>query len=342
MTEAAARTVVVTYPAFDLNDSRTGGALHAAGLEVRLEPRLTERSPEDVVALMAGAAAGVVSTDPFDRTVFARLPLLRVLARVGVGVDSIDLDAATEAGVSVTNTPGINTSTVADHTLALMLASIRRIVENDRLLRAGGWERGGGLTGTELTGSTVGIIGLGSIGAAVARRLAGFDVTVLGYDVAETELAGARRVELDELLRDSDVVTLHVPLGNRTRHLIGVRELALMRPGAILVNVSRGGVVDEQALLAALLAGSIAGAALDVFAREPPVRSPLLDLPQVVVTPHIGGISVAAQQAALEMAVRSVLDVLADRRPSGLVNSEAVYAQSKPGGPGGDGPLAAG
>lgn len=331
MTGAAARTVVVTYPAFDVNDSRTGGALEAAGLQVRHEPRLTERSPEDVVALMAGATAGVVSTDPFDRSVFARLPLLRVLARVGVGVDSIDLDAATEAGVSVTTTPGINTSTVADHTLALMLASVRRIVENDRALRSGAWDRGGALTGTELAGSTVGIVGLGSIGAAVAKRLVGFDVTVLGYDVAVTELAGTRRVEFDELLRNSDVVTLHVPLESRTKHLIGARELALMRPSAILVNVSRGGVVDEQALLDALLAGRLAGAALDVFSREPPLNAPLLDLPQVVVTPHIGGISVVAQQTALEMAVRSVLDVLANRRPRGLVNSEAVYAQSKPG-----------
>jgi D-3-phosphoglycerate dehydrogenase len=328
MTEVEAPLVIVTYPAFDDDDPQTGGALRSAGLSVRHAPRVSYRSPEDVVALMADAEAGVVSTDPFDESVFARCPRLRVLARVGVGVDSIDVDAATAAGVCVTTTPGLNSSSVADHTLALMLACVRRIVENHVSVKSGEWDRGGRMIGTELAGTTVGIIGLGAIGSAVARRLAGFDVTVLGYDVQGPALPNVRLVELDELLGESDVVTLHVPFGADTRHLIGPRELALMRPGAILVNVSRGGVVDEDALLAALIDGKLSGAALDVFEHEPPQSSPLVDLPQVVATPHIGGISVSAQQAMLESSVRSVLDVLAGRRPEGLINPQAISGQT--------------
>jgi D-3-phosphoglycerate dehydrogenase / 2-oxoglutarate reductase len=324
MTGADAPTVVVTYPAFDDKDPHTAGALRAAGLSIVHAPRLTERSPDDVVALMSDAVAGVVSSDPFDRDVFASCPRLRVLARVGVGVDSIDLDAATAAGICVTTTPGVNTSSVADHTLALMLACTRRVLENDLSVKAGEWDRGGRLIGTELSGSTVGIVGLGAIGSAVARRLAGFDVTLLGYDIRPCGPPEVRLVELDELLRESDVVTLHVPSDAGTRHLIGSRELALMRPGSVLVNVSRGGIIDEDALHSALAGGGLAGAALDVFAHEPPSGSPLLDLPQVVATPHIAGISVSAQQEALEGAVRSVLDVLGGRRPHGLVNPGAL------------------
>jgi phosphoglycerate dehydrogenase-like enzyme len=324
MTGDGPGTVVVTYPAFDEDDPRTGGALRAAGLEIRLEPRVGERSPEEVLRFMAEATAGVVSTDPFDRSVFAGCPRLRVLARVGVGLDTIDLEAATEAGVGVTTTPGINTSTVADHTLALMLACIRRVTENDASVRRGEWDRGGRLIGTELTGSTVGIVGLGAIGRAVAKRLAGFDVRVLGYDVADIQPAGIERVGLDELLRSSDVVTVHVPLAPATRMLIGARELALMRPGSLVVNTARGGIVDEAALLDALRRGQVAGAGLDVFEREPPVRSELLELSRVVVSPHVAGIGVAAQQAALEMAVDAVLSVLDGRRPAGLVNPDAL------------------
>lgn len=320
-------TVVVTYPAFDENDPRTGGALRAAGLEIRHEPRIGERSQADVLRFMADATAGVISTDPFYRALFAACPRLRVLARVGVGLDTIDIDAATEAGVAVTTTPGVNTNTVAEHTLALMLACVRRIVENDASVKRGAWDRGGRLTGTDLAGSTVGVIGLGAIGQAVARRLASFEAEVLGYDVAGVRPDGIVHVGLDELLRRSDVVTLHVPLAPETRNLIGARDLALIRPGAILVNTSRGGIVDEDALLEAL-DGHLGGAGLDVFVREPPVDSPLLRLPHVVVTPHVAGISLVTQQVALEMAVGSVLDVLAGRQPAYLVNPGSLTLQA--------------
>jgi phosphoglycerate dehydrogenase-like enzyme len=329
MSDDGARLVVVTYPAFDEGDPRTAGVLRAAGFEIRHEPRVGERTADEVLAFMVDATAGVVSTDPFDRDVFAGCPRLRVLARVGVGVDTIDLDAATEAGVAVTTTPGINTNTVADHTLALILSCVRRVVENDASVRRGEWDRGGRLIGTELAGSTVGIVGLGAIGRAVARRVAGFDARILGYDVADLEAPGVERVGLDDLLGRSDVVTLHVPLGPATSMLIGARELELMRPGSILVNAARGGIVDERALAGALRSGRLGGAGLDVFEREPPGRE-LLELDRVVVSPHVAGIGVVAQQEMLELAVASVLAVLDGGRPAGLVNPAARESQPEP------------
>jgi phosphoglycerate dehydrogenase-like enzyme len=317
MNAGGAPTVVVTYPGFDEGDERTAGALRAAGLSVTFAPRVSERTPAEVIVLMRDAVAGIVSTDPFDRAVLAACPGLRALARVGVGVDTIDLAAATEAGVVVTITPGVNGETVADHTLALMLACVRRVVENDASVRRGEWDRGGRHLGTALSGASVGLIGLGAIGRAVARRM-------LGYALAEVELDGVTRVSLPALLRESDIVSLHVPLSEVTYELIGEAELALLRPTAILVNTARGRLVSEAALVAALREGRLAGAGIDVFEHEPPSGSPLLSLPQVVLSPHIGGIGAGAQQAMLEMATAAVLDVLSGREPGGIVNPEAL------------------
>jgi phosphoglycerate dehydrogenase-like enzyme len=317
-------TVVVTYPGFDPEEERTAGALRAAGFEIRLEPRARERSRDDVRRIMADATAGVVSTDPFDADVLAALPKLRVLARVGVGVDTIDLPAATAAGVAVTITPDTNTAAVADHTMALILACCRRLLENHATVRDEEWSRGGPLTGVELTGTTVGIVGLGMIGRAVADRLAGFGVHLLGTDLPGVACGGCEQVELGELLTRSDIVSMHVPLSSITRGMIGERELALMRPGAIFINTARGGVVDEVALVEALRDGRLAAAGLDVFAHEPPLASPLLSMTNVVLSPHIAGISVSSQQSMLEMAVKSVLDVVAGRQCARIVNPEAI------------------
>jgi phosphoglycerate dehydrogenase-like enzyme len=316
---------VVTYPGYDDGDERTAGALRAAGLSVLFEPRTGERRPDEVAAFMRGAAAGIVSTDPFDEDVLAACIQLRVLARVGVGVDAIDMDAATRAGVAVTTTPGLNTDCVADHAVALMLACLRRLVENDMAIRRGEWNRGGSLIGRDVARSTVGLVGLGRAGRAVARRLSGFGMRILGYDPIDGDVPGVERVPLEALLAASDVVTLHVPLGPQTVGLIGERELRLMRPGSFLVNTSRGPVVDEAALVAALRAGHLAGAGIDVFEQEPPRGSPLLEMPQVTLSPHVAGIGVDTQQAMLEMAVRSVLDVLGGREPDGLLNPQALH-----------------
>jgi phosphoglycerate dehydrogenase-like enzyme len=319
-------TVVVTYPGFDGSDERTAGALRAAGLSIRVEPRTGERLPEEVVGFMRDADAGIVSTDPFDEGVLRRCPRLRVLARVGIGVDAIDVDAATRAGVAVTITPGLNTECVADHAVTLILACLRRLVENDAAVRRGEWSRGGPLIGRDVARSTVGLIGLGRIGQASARRLAAFGVRLLGHDPAGVDVPGVEECTLDEVLARSDAVSLHVPLSAATAGLIGERELRLMPRGSFLVNTSRGGLVQEAALVAALRDGHLAGAGVDVFEREPPRGSPLLELPQVTLSPHVAGIGVHTQQAMLEMAVRSVLDVLAGREPDGLLNPGALAA----------------
>jgi len=324
MSDGGPPTVVVTYPGFDNGDERTAGALRRAGLAVVLAPRVSERTTAEVIGFMHSAVAGIVSTDPFDREVFAACPHLRALARVGVGFDAIDLEAATEAGVAVTITPGLNSATVADHALALILACTRRVVQNDASVRRGEWDRGGRHLGTALSGATVGLVGLGTIGRAVAQRLAGFEVRMLGYDLVDIHIEGVTCVGLHELLRESDVVSLHVPLSKTTHELIGEAELVLLRPTAILVNTARGGLVDEAALVRALQEGRLAAAGLDVFEHEPPAGSPLLRLPQVVLSPHIGGIGVAAQQAMLEMAVDAVLAVLAGTEPSGIVNPQVL------------------
>jgi phosphoglycerate dehydrogenase-like enzyme len=312
--------VLVTWIDYDADGARTGARLKAAGLHVHHVPKRGARSAGEVAQLLRGAVAAIVSTDPFDRSVFAAAPDLRVVARVGVGSDSIDLRAASRAGVAVTLTRGANAQTAADHTLALMLAALRRVIEHDGAVRAGAWPRGGPLTPWDLHGTTVGLVGCGDIGRAVARRVEGFGVELLVTDPA---VAGA--VALDELLRRSDVVSLHVPLTGATEGLIGRRELGLMRPGAILVNTSRGGLVDEAALAARLRDGRLRAAALDVFADEPAVPEALTGLANVVLTPHIGGLSVASIAAMTEQATGHVLDVL-DGRPdaSVLANPEVL------------------
>ena len=276
---------------------------------------------------MKDAVGAIVSTDPFDRSVFLACPRLRVVARVGVGVDSIDLDAATEAGVVVTTTPGANIEAVADHTLGLVLATLRRVVEFDASVRRGQWLRGPSNMAWELHRATVGIIGLGAIGRAVARRLRGFDCTVLAYDVEPRAVDGVEAVTLDELLRRSDVITVHVPLDDSTQVLIGASELARVRPEAVLVNTSRGGVVDEPALQAALTEGRLRAAGLDVFVDEPPAGSPLLDLPNVVLTPHIAGLSVSAVADMLDLAARCVVTVLHGGVPESVVNPDVLVTR---------------
>jgi phosphoglycerate dehydrogenase-like enzyme len=323
---SSAGVVVVTFPAFDVDDPESGGVLTGAGLEIRLCPKTGARTPDEVVTVMADAVAGIVSTDPFDKRVFAACPKLRVLARTGVGFDSIDLEAATAAGVVVTTTPGVNNEVVADHTLALILAAVRRVVESDASVRRGEWRRGTDLPVWDLHGATVGIVGLGAIGQAVARRLLGFDCTLLAYDVDDRHADGVRRVSLAELLGRSEIVTVHVPLLESTRGLIGAGELALTRPDAILVNTSRGGIVDEEALVAALHSGRIRAAALDVFASEPPAGSPLLGLPNVVLTAHLAGLSEASIARMLRVASQAVVSVLEGGEPTGVVNPRVLAA----------------
>ena len=318
----AGSRVVVTWPGFP--DSAGSRLLDEAGVAFTMAPRNGERTTAELIAILRDATAVIASTDRFDAAVFAACPALRLVARVGVGFDAIDLDAATAAGVAVTVTPGTNSSSVADHALGLMLAVIRRIAEHDAAVRAGRWPRGSEAIGGELTGRTVGLVGYGAIGRLVARRLVGFDVALLAADPAYTGGDLAEPVMLPDLLARASVVSLHAPLVPSTRQLIGAAELRAMGHEAILVNTARGGLVDEEALLGALETGAIAGAGLDVFAREPPAVERFAALRNVVLAPHLAGLSDRSRAAMTAMASGAVLDLLAGREPRGILNADAL------------------
>jgi len=249
---------------------------------------------------------------------------LKVIGRAGVGVDNIDVDAATAAGVVVVNAPTANTIAAAELTIGLIYALARNIAAADASLRRGEWRRAD-FMGMELRGKTLGIVGLGKIGLAIADRARAMEMELVGSDpfVAAEAAAehGIELVELGELLRRSDVVTVHVPLNDATRGLIDERALRLMKPSAFVINVARGGVVDEKALAEALHAGRLAGAAIDVYESEPPRDSPLLSAPNTILTPHLGASTREAQAKAGVEVAQQVLDVLAGRPARYAVNS---------------------
>jgi glyoxylate reductase len=267
--------------------------------DVEVAPLETVTEPQDGIEALLIANEGV----PFEL-----FPSLALVANFGVGYDRIDLAAASARGVAVTNTPGVLDAATADLALALILAARRRLVEGDRLVRARTWHGSwaDSFVGEELTGSTLGIVGLGRIGQAVARRARGFELRVLyaRRTPGESDLGEYR--ELDDLLRESDVVTIHAPRTPETTGLIDGRRLALLRDGACLVNTARGEIVDEPALVRELVSGRIR-AGLDVFAHEPDVPAQLLDLPNVVLTPHLGSATRQAREAMTRLIVDNVL-----------------------------------
>jgi glyoxylate reductase len=258
-------------------------------------------------------------SDRVDAQLLDGCPSLRVVSSCSVGLDHVDLAAAARLGLPVGHTPGVLAETTADLAFALLLAAARRIAEADRFVRRGDWAREQGwdpelLLGRDVHGATLGIVGLGAIGRAVARRAAGFGMRVLGWSRSGRHVEGVESVELTKLLAASDFVTVHVARTSETTGLIDARALELVRPGAILVNTARGGIVDEDALANALRAGRLAGAALDVYATEPlPPTSPLLELDNVVLTPHIGSSSLATRSRMADLAVDNLLAGLEDR-----------------------------
>ncbi|MET1231889.1 MAG: phosphoglycerate dehydrogenase [Candidatus Limnocylindrales bacterium] len=256
---------------------------------------------------------------------------LVVIGRAGVGVDNVDLEAATKAGVTVVNAPTGNTIAAAEHTLALMYAVARRIALADASMRRGEWKRSE-FTGVELRGRTLGIVGLGKIGMAIADRARAMEMEVIGHDPFVTPEAAANHgvalVDLAEVVRRADVLTLHVPFTRSTRNLLDARAIATMRPGAMVINVARGGVVDEAALADALRSGHLGGAGIDVFADEPPTGSPLLDAPNTVLTPHLGASTSEAQVRVAEEAAQQVSDVLAGRPARYAVNAPLLTPET--------------
>ena len=309
--------------------------IHSAGLE--LLSRVAEvvaadnPSPQHLLECVGDVVGMLVRTSPVPAELIEAAPHLRVIARHGVGVDNIDVAAATRRNVIVAYTPTANTTSVAEHTLVLMGALAKQLLTYDRATRTGGWEIRDSNRAVDLGGKTLGLVGLGRIGREVARRArAAFDMTVLGYDpyldAATVEALGVRpAASLDELLREADVVSIHVPLTDATRHLIGAAEMARMKPTAFLINTSRGPVVDEAALVEALRSGRIAGAGLDVFAEEPPPAShPLFDLPNVILTPHSAALTAECVVRMALGAAQAIVDVLEGRRPEHVANPEVL------------------
>jgi glyoxylate reductase len=261
--------------------------------------------------------------DRVDAAVLARGPRLRVVANCAVGIDNIDVPAATAAGVCVTNTPDVLTEATAELAFALVLAVARRIGEGERLVRSGAWPGWAldQLIGTGLTGKTLGIVGFGRIGQALARRALGFGMHVIYADPHDVSAAPAQRVSLDALFETADVVSLHCPLRPETERLVDARRIATMKPTAILVNTARGACVDEPALIAALHAGRLLGAGLDVYAREPAIDPALLTCPRLVLTPHIGSATRQARTAMAQLCADAVISALRGHRPANLVNN---------------------
>jgi glyoxylate reductase len=304
--------------------------LREAG-EVRIDERETAIPRADLLELVAGADAvlTLLGDRVDDELLKAAGPQLRCVANVAVGYDNVDVEAAERRGVVVTNTPRVLDDATADLTMALILATTRRIVEGDRLVRSGqDWNWGMGfMLGSSLQGRLLGIVGLGGIGKWVAQRARAFGMTIAYHQrnpaPAEVEKAlGAERMPLERLLPAADVLSLHCPLTPETHHLIGAAELEAMKPSAVLINAARGPIVDESALAAALAEGQIAAAGLDVYEHEPQVEPRLLGLDNVVLAPHLGSATVETRTAMATLAARNAISVLNGQGPLTPVTSQ--------------------
>ena len=269
-------------------------------------------------------------TDRLDRKLLDSLPTLEFVSSMSAGVDHIDVAALTERGIPLGHTPGVLVDATANAAFALMLSAARRVVEADRYIRQGNWRNDNAwspdfFTGKDVSGATLGVIGLGAIGQAVAKRAASFDMAVLGFNRSERNVPGVENVSLEELLLRSDFVSIHVPLNEETRDLVNADRIATMKPGAVLVNTARGGIVDEAALAQALAKGDLYAAGIDVFEQEPvELDNPLLALPNVVVAPHIGSATTLVRARMADLAVDNAIAALAGQAMPFCVNPE-VY-----------------
>ena len=304
--------VLVTPTSYGVNDISLRTELEAQVKQVVYNPRGRPLSATELVEIIPGCDGYIAGLDEIDAGVIAAADCLKVIARYGVGVDKIDLEAARERGILVTNTPGANAVSVAELTVGLILSLARMIPAAVQATKLGEWPR---FSGISLQGKAVGLLGIGAIGKEVASRLAGFDCTILAYDPT-LDSAMAEALELqprsrDELIREADFVSLHLPLLPDTRGMVNGEFLSRMKPGAYLINTSRGELIDEAALLQALQTGHLRGAALDVFAEQPPgADHPLLALPQVIATPHMGAHTDGATDAMGWAAFHDCLAVL--------------------------------
>ncbi len=319
--------------------SRSFGRVVNDGIELLQKEGEIVRNPhgralnsDELRESLMDAEAALLGNDVCDANVLGSAGRLKVVSRHGIGVDAIDLNAATENGIIVTNTPDVNTIAVADHTMALMLSLVRKIPDADASLKSKKWE-GLKFLGRELAGKTLGIVGLGSIGTEVAKRAKGFGMKLLyvkrkRVPDLEDKLELTYR-PLDSLLRESDVISIHLPLTPETKGLIGRKEIASMKKGVYIVNTARGGILDTDALVEALNSGQVAGAALDVFDTEPPdFNHPLFEMENVILTPHIGAYTIEAIRRMDLLAAENIVKALHGEIPEFVVNKEVLKSHS--------------
>lgn len=281
--------------------------LEDAGCEVRLNPYGRPLTPAEIVEHAKDADVIILGNDRLDSATIGKLPNLKLVVRHGAGLDNIDFSELGKRDITVANTPGANKEETADLTFALILDLARMVTQSINQLKGGVWNK---IPGRTLYGKTIGIIGVGAIGMAVASRAMGFGMDILGNDIVQRDEAarfGLLYTSLNELLSASDVVTIHAPLTSATKNLIGARELKRMKPGALLINTARAGVVREAALEKALMSGHLGGYAVDVYAKEPPDPTSYMSLPNVLTTPHIGSSTMEANLRMGDMAVDNIL-----------------------------------
>lgn len=317
--------VLSTSPTFGHYVSEPSEYLESHGWKVELIPQGKKISEEQLIQSAGQYDAIIVGVEKITSSVIEASKKLRIITKHGIGVDNIDVKAASGRGIVVTNAPGTNSDAVADLTIGLFLSLARSIPSVDRSVKGGEWPRA---VGVQINGKVLGIIGLGQIGKKVVKRALGFDMRVLAYDILKDEAFAKERrityVSLNEVLAQADFLSIHVPISPSTRGLIGEKELNLMKKEAFLVNISRGGIVDEEALYRVLKERRIRGGALDVFAHEPPTGSPLLTLDNVIVTPHMGAYTFEALRETGMVCARSIIDVFEGRRPQFVVNPEVL------------------
>ena len=298
-----------------------------AGADLKLSPQPT---PESIVATAKDADAVLVTYAKINADMIGQMKKVRIISRFGIGVDNVDLDAATKAGIVVTKVPDYCLDEVSDHAMALLLSLVRKIPSSNARTHSGRWEMPAVVPIHRLRGSVLGLVGFGRIPQLVAPKAQSFGIKVIAYDPyippAVMEKAGVKRVEFPELVKTSDYISIHSPLLPETRHLFNAEVFKQMKPGAVLVNTARGPIVDEAALAAALDAKQIAGAALDVMEQEPPVNSPLFGRDNVILTPHTSFYSVESLEELQTKAAEEVVRVLTGQPPRNPVNPEALAA----------------
>lgn len=321
--------VLITASGFGQTGKRASEILRQAGCQIIVSPKAGPLTAPELVSVLPGADAVLASLDEYSASLLSSpsSASLKIIARWGVGYDAIDIPAATANGIVVTYTPGLLDDAVADYTLALLLSLARRVHEGHLAMRIRGWKIE---WGNDVFGKTLGIIGCGRIGMAVARRALGFDMRLLAYNRSvrpDAEKLGVKFVSLDELLAESDFISLHAALTPQTRGMLGEQQFRKMKPGAFLINTARGALVDEIALNNALVENRIAGAALDVFATEPlPPESPLRSSPRLLLSPHQASSSHETGERISLAAAKAIVDLMEGRQPANVLNPEVFSA----------------